>query len=440
MPHAATLRWATSAIAAALVGCAATKEETRFDPNALPNLPNAVATVEAGSVVKFHEVRVTVREAEGEGDDASIRYAVKRGETIEDAFEIAPSRWALHGDVLLRFEPVRDVRGRELLNLYHLPSLSRGGREPMPAQVVRLQEGRHLFFDGGFLALDRVRGNDPARNDDERAEVTLLLGGTIREVAVPEFGSADAGDAVLRADNVYPGDRAGEGIAFLRIAAPGDRWAEASEVEQLRLPSGESVARPGLEIRTDTLEGEAGWRALVSLRTSTLRRDIIVSPGESVRAGSAELLVKAADAESIDAELAEYAVAALPENAHYPGAVPAEETAKPGDVRKEPTKSSKRLIVGQSAEFWDARFEFVGLLANDPTDMYDDTAEFLVHRDGTSERLYARKGHRNTIRGINRWWVVDVKSIAAGRPGECEIVLETGSFLGAQNRQSQAFP
>jgi len=420
-----------AALAAALAGCAAKKEESRFDPNALPDLPNAVATVEAGSVVKFHGVRVSVRET---GD--AIRYAVKSGETIEDNFEVGEHRWALHGDVLLRFEAAPEGKGRELLNLYHLPSLSRGAKAEMPRESVRLEEGKHLFFAGGFLALDRVRGNDPTKTDDERAEATLLVDGAIHEVVVPEFGSARAGDAIVRADNVYAGDAVGDGIAFLRVATPEDRWAEAAEVEEVRIPSGESIERPGLEIRTDTIEGGDGWRALVSLRTPAIRRDIIVAPGESVRAGVAEALLKEADATGIVVDLARYATAAVPEKAHYPGAVEDEDAPKPTEARSEAAKATKRLIVGQSAEFQEARFEFVGLVPNDPTDMFDDTAEIIVHHDGTSERVYAKKGHRNTVRGANRWWVVDVKSIAAGRRGECELSLETGSFLGATNKES----
>lgn len=433
---AATLGAAILGAAALAAGCAR-KPAARMEKGTLPDLPNAATTVEAGTGVGFHGVRVAVKEIGGSG---LVRYGVAAPGSIEDTHEVDRGRWALHGDVLLRFEAMRgEGTPRTLLNLYHLPSLAASGQPADLGAEIRLEEGNHVFAGGRFIALGAVQGNDPGKTDDERAEVTVLLDGAIHELSVPELGAVAAGSSYVRAGNAYDGDTPGDGVAFLRIVPADELWKGATSVEQARLESGESLEEAGFELRTDTLEGrDESWRALLSLRTPATRRDVIAVPGESIRAGAVEVLLREADAAGISVDIARHPEAVVAEAAHYPGAVPVE-PGKASDLQREPTKATRRMIVGQSTEFWDARFELVGLVANDPTDLMDDAAEFLVHHDGTSERLFAKKGHRHTVRGENRWWVVDVRSVTAGRGGDCEITLEAGSFLGNPDRQTLPF-
>ncbi len=419
-------------------GCG--RKAPRIESNAdiLPDLPGAKIAVEAGQSVVFHNQHITLGEIRDDGDYAYTVGVKDSGTMMRET--ASPGDWRLHKDLLLRLSKKNDRGDDTLLSLYWLPKLEQASGRIDPSTLMELKEGEHRFFDGGFVSLDRVRANDPGDTDDERAEVTLLMNDVLYNVAVLELGSIPAGDMVVVAENVYDGDRPGEGLARIRIARPSTAWSEATGAKEIEIESGGALEERSLLVRTDTLEDRAGgWRALVSLSSSGNRRDAILREGESLRAGTHELHLTEITEKGLRGRMMTYAASVSPEDAFVPG-IPRE---KPEDGEatsageSEATKTTRRVGFSQSFDFQGARFTLATLYPNDPTSLGDDAAEFQVAHSGTIDRFVTKQGQRHTVHGDNRWWIIELKELSGGRNGQAEVTVETGRFVGFPAKKSE---
>ncbi len=425
-------------VLALMAGCGGKSPRTQTDTDVLPDLPSAKIAIDSGDSVVFHGQRVVLGDRDEDGVYSYTVGADGSGNAMRES--AAPGEWRMHRDLLLM---LTERTGREgaLLSLYWMPKLKEVSGRIDPSSLMELREGEHLFFEGGFVSLDRVRPNDPGKTDDERAEITLMMDGVLRNVAVIEFGSVASGDMIVSAENVYDGERPGDGQAQVRVSRPSEAWSEAVEAREIVIQSGSALEEGMLVIRTDTLEDrEGGWRALVSMSSAGGRRDAILREEESLRIGAHELRLVTVLEERIEADLYTYPTIRRPEDAFVPGVPRSDKNVVVGET-KEPdaTRTTRRVGFSESFDFQGARFTFATMFANDPTSVTDDAAEIQVAHSGTLDRIVTRPGQRHTVQGNNQWWIVEVKELTGGKNGQAQVSVETGRFVGQDPRKSRSW-
>src|SRR5690606_23541313 len=97
-----------------------------------------------------------------------------------------------------------------------------------------------------------------------------------------------------------------------------------------------------------------------------------------------------------------------------------------------PTTVERSLITNQSGQAWGAPVRLARALDPDATNLCGDVAEIILDVTGRLEPVQAREAGRATVRGENRWYVVEVKAAtpsATNRSGRADIILTTGTFF-----------
>lgn len=380
----------------------------------LPPLPRASRALLEGDAVVFHGVAFVLEEM-GSSEGVRTARVASSGRGGGQARTIEVGSFAFFGDILAQAAerpgpPGAPPRPGITLSLYHLPGL-RSARTGDLGTFVVLEPGNLRFLRDGFLFLVDVDDADPARSDDDQAEVILGLSGEVHRVVLREFTGLRLPGASLAVRNAWP-NPAGGGSAELALHDGGFPWPGAIEEAELLVEPGRSASWRELSLSASVVPGRAGVgaRVLVELEDSLRGASLLLRARQSWRWGPWSIEVSdVPESGPIPLRVALHDEDILPTTQGV-----AAESAS-GRRTAQPDEVSRKFAVGAPFDFHGARFELRRTYAPVPGATTGSeslpVAEFRFLHGQTLETRRLQRGWRTTFHAGEQWWIVEVDEV-----------------------------
>jgi hypothetical protein len=401
------------------VGCGLLRGGSGAGGSALPDYPRVAATMTPGQTVTYRDLSLTLADIIREGDTPQVRFSIARGRETT-SYTAAIGERVINGENMIQFQARADSdEDLAVAMMYHLPELMRPNVPRAARDLVETRPGEIAFFQDGFAAINAVSENDFVATDDDSVLLTIWTPGETME---------DITLSVLRVGNVYGGENPGEGRVELRIVPLNQAWEDASDREELLIPYRGTIDWRGHGLRAETLPG--GWRSrvLLTVQRADTTHDVVLTEGQAWRYGNIAWRFDGANGGAARITAFEFDRSVFPADTRVANRAPEQNAQNP----RAPTTVERSLITNQSVEFWGARVRLARVLDMDATNLFDDVAEIIFDVNGRLETVQVREGDRATVRGENRWYVVEVKAAtpsATNRSGRADIILTTGTFF-----------
>lgn len=412
----------------------------------LPDYPEGAATLMPGQAVEFARTTLVLEQVTPRDGQLVARLTV-RDRDGANTHDVEVGGVTVHKDILVRVMPRTGAAGTSaenpvvVLTLHRLSQLASESAPRVAREWAGMRPGEVGFFSGGFVALRAVMENDRNTFDDDAAALLLGLGTSIETVTLRELSSWRAGNWVIDVGDAYGGDATDGPAATIRVRPAEIAEADAPiKEEPLPLPWGSQAPFEKGEISADSIDpppataregATSRTRVLVTVDNGDEAREVVMLPGQTWRWGRHGFRL-----DTVSSSAASLNVL------HYTGERRAVEARSLTEARNPrvrttdpsaPLRQRVLLTEGESVAFWGTEIQLVRVEDRNRTDLFDDTAEFFV-RDGRAGRaLQIRERNRDTVRGENRWVVIEVRDLkpaTRSKLGEAELDLSTGTFVG----------
>ncbi len=410
-------------------GCGALRSAVA-DPGQLPDYPRVASTMTPGQTVSYKDISLTLGDIVREDSDPVVMFTLTRGRETSN-YSAAFNEYLVSGDLLVQFQSRSNAEAADDLavaTLYWLPELMRPGTPRAARDLSESRPGEIAFFQDGFVAIVSIHENDYVATDDDSVILTFWTpADAMEDISLREFSSMAIGESLLKVGNVYGGDQPGQGRVELSIVPKANAWEGANDREEVMIPYRGTVEWRGHDLRAESIPG--GWRSriLLSVTRGEDTHDVVMTEGQAWRHGNVAWRFDGVSGSAARLTAYEFDQSIFPDDVRDGTAPPEQRAQNP----RAPTTIERELVTNQSVEFWGARIRLARVLEMDPTNLFDDVAEFVFDTDGRLQSVLVREGERASVRGDNRWYIVEVKSAtpsAQGRSGNAEVILSTGTF------------
>jgi hypothetical protein len=398
----------------------------------LPDYPKAATTLTPGQVATYKNIKISVVDIIREESAARVRFTLQRGRETTN-FDVEMGELTVSGDLLVQFQAresaVEGEADLAVASLFWLPDLMRSNSPRTRRDLLETRPGEIAFFQDGFAAIRAIAENDYVETNDDSVLLSVWTPeDALEDVTLREFSAFPIGKYLLQVGNVYGGETPGAGRVELTLAPLESAWDDTVAREELVIPYRGSMDWKGHQLKAEPLPG--GWRSriLLGVTRGESQYDVVLTEGQAWRHGNVAWRFDGMTGSAANLTGFELDRSVFPADVRDITAAGPDKAQNP----RAPTEIERKLSQDQSVEFWGARIRLARVLEVSPTDLFDDVAELVFDRDGLLEVVRVREGDRATVRGSNRWWVVEVKEATPGgrnSNGSAEVILSTGTFF-----------
>lgn len=412
----------------------------------LPDFPEGAAALSPGQGVEFARTTITFDQVETVDGRAMARLTARDRDGAA-TFDVEVGEVVVHKDILVRTAPRSSgpTSGTAapvvVFTLHRLSQLANAQAPRLAREWPAMRPGDVGFFSGGFVVLRSVGENDRALLDDDTAALLVGQGATVESINLRESSAIDLGGWIVEVGDAFGGEATDGPAAAVRVRPSETADAESPVDESvLTLEWGKSVPFENGELLADAidpppataLEGALSrTRVLLTVDDGEDAREVVLVPGQQWRWGKHAFRLDHVSGTSAGLTQRRFAADRRPAEARslaesrLPRVRPTDPTA--------PVRQTITFTEGETIDFWNAQIQLVRVDDINRTDLRDDAAQFLV-RDGRNVLNYRiREGNRDTVRGVNRWIVIEVRDLqppTRTKAGEATVELSTGTFVG----------
>jgi hypothetical protein len=362
-----------------------------------------------------------------------VLFTLQRGRESTN-YDVGMSDLTVSGDLLVQFQARESAEEGELdlavASLFWLPDLMRANSARVRRDLLETRPGEIAFFQDGFAAIRSIAENDYVETNDDSVLLTIWTPqDALEDLTLREFSTYPIGQYLLQVGNVFGGEEPGAGRVEMSLVPLATAWDDAITRDELMIPYRDSIEWKGHQLRGEPLPG--GWRSriLMEVTRGETKHDVVLTEGQSWRHGNVAWRFDGMVGSAAKVTGFEFDRSLFPADVRDMSPAGKQGTAQ---NPRAPTEIRRKLVQDQSVEFWGAQIRLSRVLEMGRTDLFDDVAELVFDRDGQLEAVRVREGDRATVRGSNRWWVVEVTEATPGgqnSSASAEVIISTGTFF-----------